>query len=86
LAVFSSCATCGPGIGDTLKGQVYEALRHLAQRFLDYAPNRLQPEPHTLHEIYDHALIVLYRLLFVLYAEARDLLTWRVAGPAQHGS
>ena len=62
---------------DSLKAQVYEALRHVAQGFLDYRPNHLQPDPDTLKAIYDHALIVLYRLLFILYAEARELLPVR---------
>ncbi len=61
-------------IGDSLKAQVFEALRHLAQGFLDYRPNQLQPDPATLKAVYDGSLIILYRLLFVLYAEARDLL------------
>lgn len=65
------------GIGDNLKQQVYTALRHLAQGFLDYTPNRLHPDPATLKLIYDHCLIVLYRLLFALYAEARELLPLR---------
>jgi hypothetical protein len=65
------------GVGDSLKGQVYEALRHLAQGFLDYPPNGLKPDPKTLSEIYDNSLILLYRLLFVLYAESRDLLPVR---------
>ena len=65
------------GIGDTFKSQVYDALRHLAQGFLDYAPNGLQPDEATLKQIYDNGLIVLYRLLFVLYAEARELLPVR---------
>jgi len=62
------------GVGDTLKSQVYEALRHLAQGFLDYAPNGLVSDAETRKLIYDSALILLYRLLFVLYAEARELL------------
>jgi len=69
-------------VGDTLKGQVYDALRHLAQGFLDYAPNRLAPDSATLQTIYDAALIALYRLLFLLYAEARELLP--VAGNAAY--
>ena len=64
-------------IGDTVKRQVYDALRHLAQGFLDYKGNALTPDSATLKEIYDNALIVLYRLLFILYAEARDLLPVR---------
>ncbi len=64
-------------VGDSLKVQVYEALRHVAQGFLDYLPNRLNTEPDTLKAIYDNALIVLYRLLFILYAELRNLLPIR---------
>lgn len=64
-------------VGDTLKQQVYDALRHLAQGFLDYPGNRLANDPETLKQIYDNSLIVLYRLLFIFYAEARDLLPLR---------
>ncbi len=86
------------GIGENLKQQVYAALRHLAQGFLDYAPNGLHigigtgeaspaaisseriaavGDAAPLQVIYDHCLIVLYRLLFALYAEARELLPLR---------
>ncbi len=61
-------------VGNSLKTQVYEALRHVAQGFLDYPQNALEPASETLREIYDNSLIVLYRLLFILYAESRDLL------------
>ena len=70
------------GIGDNLKEQVYEALRYLAQGFLDFPPNQLEPTPAALQDIYTHSLIVLYRLLFILYAESRNLLP--VAGPQQN--
>src|SRR5260370_5984128 len=63
------------GVSNSLKEQVYTALRHVAQGFLDFAPNQLSPDdPATLKDIYDSSLIMLYRLLFILYAEARDLL------------
>jgi len=63
------------GIGASLREQVYQALRHIAQGFLDYPSNHLSADnPETLKEIYDNALIILYRLLFILYAEARNLL------------
>ncbi len=62
------------GVSETLKDQVYEALRYLAQGFLDFPANRLDPSPATLKAIYDNSLIVLYRLLFILYAESRALL------------
>jgi hypothetical protein len=61
-------------VGNSLKDQVYEALRHVAQGFLDYPRNALEAAPDTLREIYDNSLILLYRLLFILYAESRDLL------------
>ncbi len=76
-AIRLASADYARGVGDSLKAQVYEALRHVAQGFLDYLPNHLQPDPDTLKAIYDHALIVLYRLLFILYAEARELLPVR---------
>ncbi|HLZ25401.1 MAG TPA: Eco57I restriction-modification methylase domain-containing protein [Ktedonobacterales bacterium] len=62
------------GVSDGLKAQVYDALRHVAQGFLDLPANGLDTEPATLTAIYDNALILLYRLLFILYAEARGLL------------
>ena len=65
------------GVGAGLKSQVYDALRHVAQGFLDYPPNGLQPAAETLKTVYDNALILLYRLIFILYAEARELLPIR---------
>jgi hypothetical protein len=64
-------------IGNSLKLQVFESLRHIAQGFLDDPRNNLQPDPVTLKAIYDNSLILLYRLLFVFYAEARELLPVR---------
>ena len=65
------------GVSENLKAQVYDALRHLGQGFLDYPGNGLQPTAVMLKQIHDSSLIVLYRLLFMLYAEARDLLPVR---------
>jgi type I restriction-modification system DNA methylase subunit len=61
-------------ISDNLRQQVYDALRFVAQGFLEYRGNDLVPSPETNKAIYDNSLILLYRLLFILYAEARDLL------------
>ncbi|MFH1085062.1 MAG: hypothetical protein V1772_04800, partial [Chloroflexota bacterium] len=72
--VRAESASYAQGVSESLKTQVYHALRALAQGFLDYPANRLAPEPAALKDIYDNSLIVLYRLLFVLYAEARGLL------------
>ena len=65
------------GVSENLKAQVYDALRNLGQGFLDLPSNGLQPTAETLKQIHDNSLIVLYRLLFMLYAEARDLLPVR---------
>ena len=62
------------GISEGLRQQVYDALRYVAQGFLDYSENKLHSSPETNKRIYDNSLILLYRLLFILYAEARDLL------------
>src|SRR5262249_30183860 len=78
-ALLRESADYAHGISESLRDQVYDALKHLAQGFLDYPGNRLQPEPATLKQIYDHSLIVLYRLLFILYAEARELLPLRAS-------
>lgn len=64
-------------VGDSLREQVYDALRHVAQGFLDYPANKLRPDKATLQAIHDNSLIVLYRLIFILYAEARELLPLR---------
>jgi type I restriction-modification system DNA methylase subunit len=59
-------------VGEELKENIYQALKTLAQGFLKTSGNSLS-EGH-LQEIHDNSLILLYRLLFILYAEHRDLL------------
>jgi hypothetical protein len=73
-AILEQSAEYARGVGEGLRHQVYDALRHLSQGFLDHPSNDLSPDEETLREVYDASLIVLYRLLFVLYAEARGLL------------
>ncbi len=60
------------GISEDLKERVYEALRLLAEGFLKYPGTSLTPA--DLKEVHDNALILLYRLLFIFYAESRRLL------------
>ncbi len=61
-------------MSDNLRQQVYDALCDVAQGFLDYPENKLAPTPDTCRLLYGSSLILLYRLLFILYAGARDLL------------
>lgn len=74
-AVLKESVDYAQGISESLKEQVYRALRYVAQGFLDHSPNGLSTsDPALLQDIYDSSLILLYRLLFIFYAEARNLL------------
>lgn len=55
-----------------LRDNVYRALVHLMQGFLDLPTNKL--DAGQLRTIYDNSLYLLYRLLFILYGESRGLL------------
>ena len=57
---------------EDLQENAYSALQHLIQGFLDLSANRLGAD--DLPEIYENSLYLLYRLLFILYAESRGLL------------
>ena len=61
-------------VSDDLKGRVYDALRLLINGFLDFPRNDFDPAAPPLNEIHTNSLILLYRILFTLYAESRDLL------------
>lgn len=73
-AILDESLSYAQNVGESIKKQVFDALRLVAQGFLEYPYNHLTPTPDTLRDVYDNSLIVLYRLLFVLYAEARGLL------------
>lgn len=59
---------------DDLRDQVYDALTYVAQGFFAYPSNHLTPTAGMCQQVYENALILLYRFLFVLYAESRQLL------------
>lgn len=71
-------------LGERLKDRVFFTIfPHLAQGFLDDRKQRLgikkAPTREELDEIFEATLTLLYRLLFLLYAESRDLLPIREA-------
>ena len=69
------------GVGDKLREAVYDALRYLINGFLEYKRNKLPADdPATLAQVHEAALIVLYRLLFILYAEDRELFPLKDLG------
>ena len=56
-----------------IKERAYQVVESLCHGFAaDFLPADLTTE--NLKAIYDSSLILLYRLLFVFYAEARELL------------
>ena len=61
-------------VSDDLKNRVYDALRLLIGGFLDFPRNGLDGTGPPLDEIQTNCLILLYRILFILYAESRGLL------------
>ncbi len=65
------------GIEDDLKHRVFEALRFCIEGFLQYSPNNLDADK-DIYLCREQTFIVLYRLLFVMYAEDRGLLPYRV--------
>ena len=62
------------GVSDDLKNRIYDALRLLIDGFLDFPHNDFDRTNSPLDEIHTNSLILLYRILFILYAESRDLL------------
>ena len=61
-------------VSDDLKNRVYDALRLLIGGFLDFPRNDFDRASPPLEEIQTNCLILLYRILFILYAESRGLL------------
>jgi hypothetical protein len=71
--VYQGSLEYAQAVGDDLKENVYKALRLLAEGFLHTQGNDLDPV-HDLDDIHANSLVLLYRLLFINYAEDRGLL------------
>ena len=62
-------------IGDNLKENVYWAMKRIAEGFIERKSNHLDiKDPATLERVQKNTMILLYRFLFLLYAEGRGLL------------
>ncbi len=64
------------GIGENLKDRVYEALSICIEGHLSATDNNLDPAT-DLSLCKEQSLILLYRLLFIMFAEDRGLLPYR---------
>ncbi|WP_267644131.1 Eco57I restriction-modification methylase domain-containing protein [Haloarchaeobius amylolyticus] len=71
--VYDESSVFAEAIGEDLQNNIYEAIRVLAEGFLDTNDDLDEDDLSLIH---DSSLIYLYRLIFVLYAESegRDLL------------
>jgi Alw26I/Eco31I/Esp3I family type II restriction m6 adenine DNA methyltransferase len=73
--VFKGSVDYATEVGDRLKESVYDALRLLMNGFLKYPANGLDVnDPSAVKLVEENSLILLYRFLFILYAEDRNLL------------
>jgi type I restriction-modification system DNA methylase subunit len=73
--VWSESETAAQELGEDLQDNVFTALRVLGEGFV--ATNDLTIDPandERLAELKEHSLVLLYRLMFVLYAESRGLI------------
>ena len=59
-------------VSGDLSDNIYLALEELINGFLTYPDNNLTPS--DIDTIHENSLILLYRLLFIFYAESRELL------------
>lgn len=65
------------GVSEELKERVFEALRLCIEGFIKHKPNGLDPAT-DLPLCQEHGFVFLYRLLFIMYAEDRGLLPYRI--------
>ena len=70
--VFSGSIRHTISVSDDLGDKIYLALEELINGFLTYSDNNLTTS--DMDAIHENCLILLYRLLFILYAESRGLL------------
>jgi hypothetical protein len=65
------------GVGESLKQRAFKALELCIEGFLTFRPNGLNPREH-LAICREQSFVLLYRLLFIMFAEDRRLLPYRV--------
>jgi type I restriction-modification system DNA methylase subunit len=65
------------GVSEGLKGQTFKALQFCIEVFLAYGPNGLYPASDLLR-CREESFILLLRLLFIMFAEDRRLLPYKV--------
>lgn len=77
---YQSSVRYARAVEEALKPRAYSAIAALCRGFAvahEIEPRRLAAEPALAKALLDNALTLLFRLLFLLYAESRDLLPVR---------
>jgi type I restriction-modification system DNA methylase subunit len=73
--VWSESETASQELGEDLQDNVFTALRVLGRGFTETNDLNIDPDDEVmLDELKEQSLVLLYRLMFVLYAEARGLI------------
>ena len=73
--VWNESETAAKELGEDLQDNVFTALRLLGEGFLESNGLEIDPDDDdALEELKEQSLVLLYRLMFVLYAESRDLI------------
>ncbi|MFB6130340.1 MAG: Eco57I restriction-modification methylase domain-containing protein [Salinigranum sp.] len=73
--VWSESETAAQELGEDLQDNVFTALRVLGEGFVEGNDLDIDPDDEeALTELKEQSLVLLYRLMFILYAEARDLI------------
>lgn len=73
--VWSESETAAQELGEDLQDNVFTALRILGHGFVETNGLNIDPDDQErLDELKDQSLVLLYRLMFILYAEARGLI------------
>ena len=61
-------------LGESLQENIYHAMKILAEGFVAWPENNLTKNPDDIALIHENTLKFLYRLIFIFYAESRNLL------------
>ncbi|QCC51357.1 Eco57I restriction-modification methylase domain-containing protein [Halapricum salinum] len=73
--VWSESETAAEELGEDLQDNVFTALRVLGRGFVEHDDLDIDPDDEAaLDELKEQSLVMLYRLMFVLYAESRGLI------------
>ena len=73
--VYAESETAAQELGEDLQDNVFTALRVLGRGFIETNGLEIDPDDEeALEELKNQSLVLLYRLMFVLYAEADDLI------------